>query len=217
MANYTNQTNISQFLGRALTANEIAALAFILPAIDKWIDRMLESTFSDVPAATHYYDGGSTSIDTRPVQSVTQVKSVNDDGSDSYLYTENTEYVLEPVNSTIKNEVRHRGRRVRFPRGARRIAVTGRFTEYDYTANAVPADIVMAATQLAGGALDAGKQTGNGGNIQKEELEGHAITYDTSIAAFEVMSASNPLLQGMLAARRELFLYSDDDDEDYDY
>lgn len=213
MANYTNATNIAQFLGRALTANESSSLsAFVLSAVDKWLDRLLQTSFADVAASTRYYDGGSVSVDIDPVQSVTQVKSVNDDNSDSYIYTENTEYVLEPVNDTVKRELRHRGNRYRFPRGARRIAVTGRFTEYDYDANAVPADIVMAATQLAGGILNAGKQTGSGGNIASEKLEGHEIQYDTSVNAFEVMSNSNPLLQGMLAERRELYLYSEDDD-----
>ena len=217
MANYTNQTNISQFLQRSLTANEIASLtAFILNAVDSWIDSYTNSQFGDVAASTRYFDGGSHTIDIDPVQSVTALKSLNNDGSDSYSYTENTEYVLEPVNETVKREIVYRGRKRRFPAGSRRMAVTGKFTEYDYTANAVPADIVLAATRLAGGVLAAGKITGQGGNIQQEALEGHEIRYDITANALEALMNSDPIIAGTLGGHREIYLYSDDGDFDED-
>lgn len=216
MANYTNQTNVSQFLGRTLTANEIASLNnLILNAVDKWIDRKTQSTFADVPASTRYYDGGARSIDIDPVQSVTQVNSENNDTSDSYLYTENQEFVLEPVNDAVKRELRRRGSS-RFPRGARRMAVTGKFTEYDYASGAVPADVVMAATRLAGGILNAGKLAGQGENLQSESLEGHEIRYNITNNSIETLADTDPIVQGMLGERRELYLYDDDDDIDDD-
>lgn len=219
MANYTNTTNISAFLQRALTANETSALnGFILNAVDKYIDGLLQSTFGDQQPSTRYFDGGGHSIDIDPVQSVTGIKSVNNDGSDSYSYTENTEFVLEPVNETVKREVVYRGRGRRFPSGQRRMAVTGRFTEYDYTNSKVPDDIVMAATRLASGILAAGKITGQGGNIQQESLEGHEIRYDITANALEAASAGDPVLQAMLAGRREIYIFSpDNDDDDYDW
>lgn len=210
MANYTNQTNISQFLQRSLTANEIAALnSYILNAVDKWIDRLLETTFANVGKTTRYFDGGGHTVDIDPVQQVTEVKSVNNDTSDSYLYTENTEFVLEPVNETVKREIVYRGRHS-YPRGQRRIAVTGKFSEYDYDAGAVPADIVMAATRLAAGVINAGKMSATGGNVQSESLEGHSISYDTSATELKELSSVDPILQNMLASRREIMIYDDD-------
>lgn len=220
MANYTNATNVSQFLNRSLSANEIAALNnVILNAVDKWIDRKLESTFADVPASTRYFDGGAHSIDIDPVQSITAIKSLNNDGSDSYSYTENTEIVFEPVNDTIKRELVYRGRGRRFPRGSRRMAVTGRFTEYDYTANAVPYDIVMAATRLAAGIMNAGRMAGLGENLQEESLEGHMIRYNITQNGINTLADTDPILQGMIGERRQLYIFSDDDqgDDDYDW
>lgn len=215
MANYTNQTNMSQFLQRSLTANEIAALnAYILNAVDKWIVRLMQTTFANVGATTRYYDGGWHTVDIDPVQQVSQVKSVNNDGSDSYLYTENTEFVLEPVNETVKREIVYRGRSS-YPRGQRRIAVTGKFSEYDYDAGAVPADVIMAATRLAAGIINAGKTASTGGNIQSESLEGHSISYDTSVTELQELTDKDPILQNMIAARREVMIYDDnlgDDD-----
>lgn len=212
MANYTNATNVSQFIQRSLTANESAALTtYILNAVDKWIDRILQSSFANVGETTRYFDGGAHSIDIDPCQSITSVKSLNNDGSDSYSYTENTEVVFEPVNDTVKREIVYRGRGRRFPSGSRRMAVTGKFTEYDYDAGAVPADIVMAATRMAAGILNAGKIAGQGGNIQLESLEGHEIRYDITANALESLMESDPILTGMLAERREIYLYSDDE------
>lgn len=212
MANYTTATNISQFIQRSLTANESAALtAYILNAVDKWIDRILQSHFADEAASTRYFDGGAHSIDIDPAQSITLVKSLNNDGSDSYNYTENTEVVFEPANDTVKREIVYRGRGRRFPSGVRRMAVTGRFTEYDYVAGAVPADIVMAATRLAAGILNAGKIAGQGGNIQRESLEGHEVHYDITANALQSLSEGDPIFVGMMAERREIYLYSDDE------
>lgn len=220
MANYTTATNISQFLGRALTANESAALtAYILNAVDKWIDRILQSNFANVAETTRYFDGGGHSIDIDPVQAITAVGSLNNDGSASYAYTENTEVVFEPVNDIVKREIVYRGRGRRFPSGSRRMSVTGKFTEYDYTANAVPDDIVMAATRLAAGILNAGKIAGQGGNVQQESLEGHEIRYDITTNSLEALTSTDPILQGMLAGRREIYVFSDDarGDDDYDW
>lgn len=221
MANYTNTTNVAQFLQRALSANETAALNnFILNAVDKWIDRKLESQFRDVPASTRYFDGGGHSIDVDPVQSITAVGSLNNDGSAAYSYTENTEIVYEPVNEVVKRELVYRGRGRRFPRGQRRMAVTGIFSEYDYTTNAVPYDIVMAATRLAAGILNAGRLAGLGENLQEEQLEGHMLRYNITNNSINTLADTDPILQGMIAERRQIYIADDDDgnaDDDYDW
>lgn len=212
MANYTTATNVQQFLQRALSANETASLsAYILNAVDKWINRKLESRFDDVAASIRYFDGGGHSIDIDPVQAVSSVQALNNDGTVAYAYDDLTLYVLEPVNETIKREVRPRGS-FRFPRGAKRIAVTGKFTEYDYDANAVPADIQLAATRLAAGILNAGKYSGQGENLQEEQLEGHMVRYNITNNSINTLADTDPIIQGMLGERRELFLYTDETD-----
>ena len=217
MANYTNATNISQFLGRALTANESAALtAYILNAVDKWIDRITGSHFADEQPSTRYFDGAGHSIDIDPAQEITAVGSINNDSSASYSYTENNEVVFEPANETIKREIVKRGNGTRFPSGLRRMTVTARFTEYDYVSNAVPADVVAAATRLAAGILNAGKVASQGGNVQSESLEGHSITYDSGHNTLSSLADSDPIIQNMLAERREIMLYDIADDGDDD-
>lgn len=216
--NYTNATNISQFLQRSLSANESSALtSFVLDAIDKWIDRLLQSHFADEDATTRYFDGGGHSIDIDPCQNITSVKSVNNDGSDSYSYTENTELIYEPVNEVIKREITYRGGR-HFPRGQRRMAVTAQFTEYDYVNNEVPPDVILAATRLAGAIIGAGKTSGQGGNIQQESLEGHTVRYDITSNALEALSNEDPIIQNMIAQRREIYIFDEDGrDDDYDW
>lgn len=208
MANYTDTTKVAQFLQRSLTTNETSALTgYILAAVDKWIDRKLESHFGSVSETTRYYEGGGHTVDLDPVQSVTAVVSQNNDGSASYDYTENSEFVLEPVNEDVKRELVYRGRHTRYPSGLRRIAVTGKFTEYDYANSEVPADIVLAATQLAAGILNGGKKAGTGANVASESLEGHSISYDTSASVIESLADADPVIQGMLGERREIYIY----------
>lgn len=214
MPNYTNQANIEGFLGRSLTASEVTFLAILLPAIDKWINRKLESNFASVGATTRYYDGGGHSIDIDPAQTITAVGSLNNDGSASYDYINLTEYVLEPVNDDVKREIVYRGRNRRFPSGQRRMAVTALFTEYDFANSKVPDDIVLAATRMAAGVINAGKIAGLGGNVQQESLEGHEIRYDVTNNALQTLTDGDPILEGMLAERREIFLYYGSDNAD---
>lgn len=205
---YTNTSNISYFLQRSLTANESSALSgFILAAVDKWIDFILSSHFASVSETTRYYDGDGHTVDIDPVQSVTEVKSIHDDGTDSYDYTLNTEYVLEPANETVKREIVKRGwDHNRFPRGLRRVAVTGKFTEYDFANGVVPADVVLAATRLAAGVLNAGKVASTAGNVDSESLEGHSIKYNSSNNALQELSNTDPILQNLIASRREIMI-----------
>lgn len=206
MANYTNATNVSQFIDRALTANETASLtAFILKAVDLWINRKLQSQFDNVAETTRYFDGGGHTVDIDPVQAVTEIKSVDNEGANNYIYVENTDFVLEPVNETVKREIVYRGSSSHYPVGERRIAVKGKFSEYDYANNEVPADIVMVATRLAAGVLGAGSLAGDG-NIESEELEGHKIKYSVQQSSISEIAQSDPILAGILDARREVYV-----------
>jgi hypothetical protein len=200
---YTNSTLITNFLQRSLNANETAYLATLLPAIDKWIDRVLNSTFASVNATTRYYDGGVRNLDIDPCTVISAVKSLNSDGTTSYDYDLITtpDVVYEPVNETVKREIRKRNGC--FPRGVQNIAVTAKFSEYD---GAVPEDIQIIATQLAAGVLNQGRNASSGGNVQSESLEGHSITYSTSDDMLEGIGMANPTIAGLLSARREVYV-----------
>lgn len=198
---YTSTTLVGNYLQRTLNANETAYFAILLPAIKKWIDRITNSTFDSASETTRYFDGGVKNLDIDPCTTITEVKSVNDDTtlSDSYIYVLNSDYRQEPVNETVKRELRKINGC--FPRGIANIAVTALFSEYD---GSVPEDIQALATMLAAGVINQGKNASSGGNVASESLEGHSITYDTSDNTLEGIARTNPSIQGILDSRREL-------------
>lgn len=209
MANYTDATNISEYLQRALTPSETSALnTYILNAVDKWINRTLGSQFDNAAPSTRYFDGGGRTIDLDPCQAITAVTAYNNDGSASYSYTSGDEYVAEPANETIKRELVLRGRNLYFPHGNRRIAVTATFTEYE---GGVPGDIVLAATRIAAGIINAGKYSGQGENLQEESLEGHMVRYNITNNSIDTLMATDPILSNILGARREIYIYDEGD------
>lgn len=204
---YTDATQVSNFLGRALTAYETAELANIIAAIKIWLDKRLNSTFDSASPSVRYYDGGVRNLDIDPCTAITQVETINDDGTDSNAYTTITDYVAEPQNETVKREIRKR--HSRFPRGVHRIAVSATFSEYD---GAVPADIQIAATRLAAGVINAGKTAGaSSSGVKSESLEGHSIAYmtaqDISVASdFDSLSSNDPTVASIIASRQELYV-----------
>lgn len=202
---YTNQAQVQNFIQRALTDNEAAYLAVIIPALKIWIDKRLNSTFDVATSTTRYYDGGVRSLTIDPCTAITKVEALNDDGSDSYEYTSGTEYIAEPQNETVKREIRKR--LAKFPRGTHRVAVTALFSEYD---SGVPADIQVLTTRLAAAVLNQGKVAGQGGNVQRESLEGHDIHYQMNTSAIEGIVQDDPTVAAIIEQRKELLI------DDYD-
>lgn len=203
MADYTDQSTIENYLQRTLNASETGFLTVLLPAITLWLNNLLGSNFDNASETTRYYNGGFRNLDIEPCKDITAVTALNDDGSNSYAYdlTTTPEVIAEPLNSTIKRELRKRNGC--FPSGLKRIAVTAKFTEYD---GAIPTDIKLIATILAAETLNQGKIASSGGNVASESLEGHSITYDTSASALDAIATKNPNIQSMLDQRKELYL-----------
>lgn len=197
---YTDSTQVSNFLGRALTTYETAELPNIIAAIKIFLDKRLNSTFDEVDPSTRYYDGGMQSLDIDPCTAITEVKSINDDASSSYIYVDGTEYIAEPQNETVKRELRKR--LSPFPRGIHRVGVTASFSEYD---DGVPADIQIAATRLAAGVLKSGINVSSG-EIKSESLEGHSITYKDNITVIEGIAVTDPTVASILSTRAELYV-----------
>lgn len=200
---YTNRLLVENYLQRSLTENELALLFMLIPAIKKWLDRKLNSTFDEVAATTRYYDGGVGNLDIDPATDITAVKTLNTDGSTSYDYdlTITPDVLYEPRNETVKREIIKRNGY--FPSGKQSVAVTAKFTEYD---GGVPEDIQTVATILAAETINQGKLASSGGNVASEELEGHKISYDTSSNNMDSFADNNPAIKSILELRRELMV-----------
>lgn len=198
---YTNRQMIENYLQRTLAEDEIALLPVVIPAVKQWIDGTVNSTFDEVSATTRYFESDGSSLDIDPCTSVTAVTS-NDSSNTAYYSYQTTDYVLEPVNETVKREIRLRYST--FPHGTANIGVTAKFSEYD---GGVPEDIAIAATRIAGGILNAGKQAGDGDNIESESLEGHSIKYSTDNNAIKTIADSDPILKAILDGRKEVLIW----------
>lgn len=201
---YTSPSLISEFMQRDLTANEEAFLIGIgLQAVEKWIDDKLGSHFLPVSETTRRYESCDNNIDIDPCIEITALSVFDSYGVSNYSY-QTFEYVLEPINETVKREIRLRSGR--FPHGTSNIAVTAKFTEYSDT-EGVPNDIQLVATRLAAGILNSGKLASKGGNIQRESLEGHEVFYDTSVAAFGTIADDDAIIKNLLMSRKEILIW----------
>lgn len=198
---YTTQTQIEDFMNRSLTAHEVAALTAIIPAVKLWIDHYLNSTFDSVSPTTRNFESCISSLDIDPCTNITAMTS-NDPYNIAYYTYQTFEYVLEPINETVKREIRLRYGT--FPEGTSNISVTATFSEYD---GGVPEDIQIAATRIAAGIINAGKMAGAGGNLQEESLEGHTVRYNITNNAINTLASSDPILQAILGTRREVLIW----------
>lgn len=197
---YTNNILVQAYLQRDLEDEEIVFLSVLLPAVDKWINDKTGSRFDEVAATTRYYDGGNYSIDIDPVTDITSITSVTDERVVDYTYTVNTEYLLYPENETVKTEIRRRYGT--FPRGVSRIAVTGKFSEYD---DGVPQDIEIAATAIAADVLEASKNAKTA-NVESESIEGYSVKYRSVNETVNKVALEDPLIKSILDMRRQIML-----------
>lgn len=204
---YTTTSLVSTYLGGALTADEQALFAVLLPAVTRWIDQTLSSHFDTVSASDRYFDAEGAIIDIDPCQAITAIEAVDHENATSYAYTEGTEYVLYPLNETVKNELRARAKGG-FTRGVKRIKINAKFTEYDFTNSKVPEDIQTLATRLIASqlrGLSADTAVDEAG-VKKESVEGHSIEYLTSESYLEQLSSSDPIVSALLNTRRQLLV-----------
>ena len=200
MAEYTSQTLIEKYLQRTLTADEVTFLTTLLPAIRLWLDRVLASHFAEVEESTRYFDGGTETVDIDPCTAITAVKSVDNEHDVNSTLTNLTDYVAEPQNQTVKNElVKRYGS---FPSGNGRIAVTAKFSEYT---DKVPEDIQLAATRIAADLIQAGK-TSAVGNVQSESLEGHSVTYRNPNEIIDKVATEDPFISNLIETRKSIDL-----------
>lgn len=201
MTAYTNRTLLENYLQRALNQSEISMLPVVIPAAKKWIDRQLNSEFDEVEPTTRNFETVGGVLDIDAATEITDITS-NDPYNQPYYSYQTFEYVLEPINETVKREIRLRAGS--FPSGTSNISVTAKFSEYD---DGVPEDIQIAATRIAGGILNAGRHAGIGENLQQEALEGHEVRYNITNNAINTLLQTDPILASIIDARKELLIW----------
>lgn len=197
---YTSRALIEAYLKRSITEYEDSFLAVAVPAVEKWIDKYLNSHFGDVEPSTKRFDGhGHSTLDIQPCKDITVVGVLDSQGTNQYNYVTETEYIAYPLNETVKNElVRKLGY---FPCGVANITITATFTEYD---GEVPPDIQIATTRLVAGLIAGSAVDANGVAIKAESIEGHSITYDASPSSIEQLTYSDPAVKAILSSRRTI-------------
>lgn len=163
---YTDQEKIEAQLGRDLTGSEETALVYLLGWIDADINDALGGAYGTAVTGTKIYEGGYRTLSIDPVSNVTAVEVLDEDGDVTHTY-ETDDYVLEPVNSTIKTYIVKRYGR--FPCGQTNIRVSG-----DFGLGAIPDDVVYTATYMACLML---ANNGSQGNIVEESIEGYRRKY----------------------------------------
>lgn len=167
---YTTVQKLSDYLKRSLTEPEMNLWSTMLKSATKFVDEYCDTTFDDTDENIYrYYDGeGLNEIDIDPCKEVETVY-IMDDEIPSSLY-DVTDYVLEPINETIKTSIRLKNG-MKFPHGAANIRVEGKFTSYD---GSIPADVSLATTMIIADYLNGAR------DVQSETIEGWSVTYATS-------------------------------------
>lgn len=199
MTTYTSATLVGNFLKKTLTSDQTALLAILIPAINKYIDAKTGSSFEPVPQTTRYYDGGGTVLDVEPFTELASVQAIDWYTNTAYYDYPAYAYIAEPVNETVKREIRRRFGR--FERGENRIAVTAKFSEY---VDSVPADIQMVATRLAATVLISGSVIAQG-NLVREALEGHDVHYNAQFMLNDAAS-NDPFIKGVLEQHTDILI-----------
>lgn len=172
-----NQSDVANKLGRSLTTEEANAFTGVNAALQAFVEKKIGSKVDDVAETTRYYDGGVQHLKIDPCTDITSVAYV-DDNQDNPSVIETSEYTKDPINSTVKIQLRSR---TRFLTGIYNIAVTAKFSIYgdEPTRNIVKNALINAVAS----------EIQNSGNIKRESIEGYSVEF----AQTETLSALAPL------------------------
>lgn len=189
---YASQTTVENYLGRTLSASEVASLPYILESADRTINDRLGGSYGPVDISSKYYDGGWRHIEFDSAYEITLVEKVDSDTSNTVLetYVIGEDLELLPLNQTTKNYmVKRYGY---FTEGVGNIKITGRFS----LGATVPDDIIYLATYIASNMLINSQLNG----IKKEAIEGYSREYT-------IFDADNdPEIARVLGSRSEILI-----------
>lgn len=212
---YTTTAAVQTYLDRTLSANEIAILAYVIPAASRWIDRTLGTRFDNLPTnipfgtpgsgwTQQHFAGGYREISIRPCQQITLVQAINPyDFSVWYTYSSPLEYTAEPYDLPVKTSLRMRaneftGRDIKWPGNENSIMVTALFTEYDYVKGQYPSDIVLLCNHISAVWL---QNNQNAEPVQREQIEGHLV-----MKRIDDLLLSDPMVTRVVQSREQLWL-----------
>ena len=161
-----SQSDLEARLQRSLTSEEASAFTLINAANQAFLEKKIGSSLEAATSSTRYYDGGLQHLKIDPCTSVTAIKIVNDDQTVTDTL-DSSDYTLEPINRTLKTQVRNRGGR--FPVGINNIAVTALFSIYADTSilNIVKSALIDALIS----------EIDKSGDIRKESIEGYSVEF----------------------------------------
>ena len=161
-----SQSDLEAKLGRTLTANEVTIFAIVNPANQAYVEKLIGSSVESDTASTRYYDGGVRHLKVDPCTDVTAVKYYDED--QTVIETiDASDYVLDPINHTLKTQVT--ARFGRFYRAFSNVGVTAKFSIYGDT------DTLNVVISVLLDALES--DINDSDNILKENIEGYSVEF----------------------------------------
>jgi hypothetical protein len=165
------QADVEAKLGRTLTAEEVTSFTITNASVQAQIERIIGSSVEDATVTTRYYDGGVQHLKIDPCTDIDAITYVDDDQV-VYDTLDATDYVLDPINSTMKTQLRHR---VVTPTGICNVGVTAKFSIYaDAKVLAIVKDCILGSIV---------NEIQNIGNVKSESIEGYSVTFDNTATA----------------------------------
>lgn len=215
---YTTVADVQTYLARTLSSQEQSILAYVIPAVSRWIDRATGSCFdnleSSIPwgsAGTKFtqkhFPGGYREISIKPCQQIQLVQAINPyDFSVWYSYSSPLEYTAEPYDLPVKRSLRMKmneftGNDLKWPGDVDGVMVTALFTEFDYTANDYPSDIKLLANHIASVWLQNNKNTQV---WTRQSIEG--FEYQKNLNNMNDLLENDPVVTRVLQSREEIWL-----------
>lgn len=184
---YITQAELESYLKRPLTPSEEVSFPILLASAQLTINNYTDTNFNDAQSTSRYFDGGVKEILIDPCNTVTEVALTDDDGSITNVYSEN-EYILEPVNESVKTSLVKRFGR--FCNGIANVKVTAKFSSY---IDKVPEDIKLATMILCSNSMQ------NPQNFKSESIEGYSYTMAEN-------TTTDENIKNLLAPYRQILL-----------
>lgn len=174
---YANEGNLENYLTIDVDNSFSTQITDWAEAVDLYINKYVGRSFADSGSVTRHFDGnGKREIDIDHFISLSSVQTLNlTDDNVAHTLTEGkaNDYLIYPYNDNELPKFRLILTRTsaiqKWPRGERRIKITGNFGEAT-----VPKDVELAATMLLAGIVEKGLK---GGTVLSEDLGDYSVTF----------------------------------------
>lgn len=171
---YTNQEKIEAYLKRSLTAEELLLLDDIIEAVSQEISTALNRRWPDIDSddelesTTKYYDcEGGRELFIDDVLEIDEIQLLDSEGT-PYVTLNDVDFITYPDDDSPISSIYIKNYRI--PCYRRGVKVTGVF----YTGLTVPAEVTLAATQMAVMYMRNDMSTASESDFKKESIEGYS-------------------------------------------